>query len=106
MLIQSKPPKKLWVKILLTACYLVNLSPSTIIEFKTPFEKWLGKPVDYGIMKAFGCPAYVHISQGKLALRALKAIFIGYPEGVKGFKVWCTDLNLLKCIMSIDVVFN
>ncbi|KAH9687674.1 hypothetical protein KPL70_014852 [Citrus sinensis] len=106
MLIQSKLPKTLWAEILLTACYLVNLSPSTGINFKTPFEMWSGKTADYGILKAFGCPAYIHVSQGKLAARALRGIFIGYPEGVKGFKIWCTDLKPPKCIVSRDVVFN
>lgn len=33
-------------------------------------------------------------------------MFIKYPEGVKGYKVWCTDLNPSKYIVSIDVVFN
>ncbi|KAH9669204.1 hypothetical protein KPL70_021692 [Citrus sinensis] len=60
----------------------------------------------YGILKAFGCPAYVHIGQGKLAPRALKGVFIGYLKGVKGFKVWCTDFNPPKCIVSRDVMFN
>ncbi|KAH9660266.1 hypothetical protein KPL70_024153 [Citrus sinensis] len=106
VLIQSKLPKTLWAETLLTACYLVNLIPSTAINFKTPFEIWYGKPADYGNLKAFGCPAYVHISQGKLAPRALKGVFIGYPEGVKGFKVWCTDLNPPRCIVSRDIVFN
>ena len=106
MLIQSKFPKTLWAETLLTACYLINISPSTAINFKTPFEMWYGRPVDYEILKAFGCPAYVHISQCKLAPRALKSVFIGYPEGVKGFKVWCTDLNPLRCIVSRDIVFN
>ncbi|KAH9779095.1 hypothetical protein KPL71_007588 [Citrus sinensis] len=102
----SKLPKTLWAETLLTTCYLVNLSPSTAISFKTPFEMWYGRPADYGILKAYGCPAYVHISQGKLAPRALKCVFIGYPEGVKGFKVWCTDLNPPRCIVSRDIVFN
>ncbi|KAH9649116.1 hypothetical protein KPL70_025868 [Citrus sinensis] len=43
---------------------------------------------------------------GKLAPRALKGILIGYPEGVKGFKIWCTDINPPKCIISRDVIFN
>ncbi|KAH9669205.1 hypothetical protein KPL70_021692 [Citrus sinensis] len=50
--------------------------------------------------------AYVHIGQGKLAPRALKGVFIGYLKGVKGFKVWCTDFNPPKCIVSRDVMFN
>ena len=46
MLIQSKPPKSLWVEILLTACCFVNLSPLTVIDFKTPFEIWSEKPME------------------------------------------------------------
>ena len=51
-------------------------------------------------------PTYIHARQCKLAPRALKCVFIKYPEGVKGYKVWCTDLNPSKYIVSIDVVFN
>ncbi|KAH9694912.1 Integrase catalytic domain-containing protein [Citrus sinensis] len=106
MLVQSKLPKTLWAEILLTACHLVNLSPSTAIEFKTPYERWTGQPANYGNLRAFGCPAYAHTSQGKLAPRALKGLFIGYPEGVKGYKIWCTDLSPPRCIISRDVTFN
>ncbi|KAH9782310.1 hypothetical protein KPL71_008845 [Citrus sinensis] len=69
MMIQAKLPKNLWAEILNTACYLVNLSPSTAIKFKTPFELW-------------------------------------YPEGTKGYKLWCTDLFPPRCIVSRDVKFN
>ncbi|KAH9647613.1 hypothetical protein KPL70_025255 [Citrus sinensis] len=106
MLVQSKLPKTLWAEILLTACHLVNLSPSTAIDFKTPYERWTGQPANYGNLRAFGCPAYAHTSQGKLAPRALKGFFIGYPEGVKGYKIWCTDLSPPRCIISRDVTFN
>ncbi|KAH9703677.1 hypothetical protein KPL70_011177 [Citrus sinensis] len=106
MLVQTNLPKSLWAEILLTACYLVNLSPSSAIEFKTPYKRWTGQPANYGDLKVFGCTAYMHISQGKLAPRALKGIFIGYPEGVKGFKIRCTDINPPKCIISRDVIFN
>ena len=48
------------------ACYLVNRSPSTIIEFKTPFEVWFGILADYSIFRVFGCPTYTHVNDGKL----------------------------------------
>ena len=54
----------------------------------------------------FGCTAYAHANQGKLAPRALKGLFIGYLEGVKGYKIWYTDLAPPKCIANRDVVFN
>ena len=106
MLIQSKLSKLVWAKILLTTCYLVNLIPSTTIDFKTLFKMWSGKPANYGILKVFGFPTYVHVSQGKLAPRALKDVFISYAEGVKGIKVCCTDFNPPECIVSRDVMFN
>ena len=31
---------------------------------------------------------------------------MGYPDGVKGYKIWCTDLRPPKCIISKDVIFN
>ncbi|KAH9649108.1 Integrase catalytic domain-containing protein [Citrus sinensis] len=79
----SQLPKGLWAETLLTASYLVNLSPSATLDFKTPFEKWHGKPADYGSLKVFGCPTYAHVSQGKLAPRAFKGKFIGYPEDME-----------------------
>lgn len=62
ILVQSKLPKTLEVEILLTACYLVNLILSTTIDFKTPYDKWIGQPKNYRDLRAFGCRAYVYIS--------------------------------------------
>ena len=88
MLATTNLPKTLRAETLLTACYLVNLSPYSAIDFKTPDKKQTGQPANYENLRAFNCPAYVHTSQGKLAPRALKGFFIGYPERVKGYKIW------------------
>ncbi|KAH9650014.1 hypothetical protein KPL70_026198 [Citrus sinensis] len=106
MMIQSKLPKGLWAETLLTACLLVNLSPSAAIEFKTPYELWSGKPGNYNNLKVFGCTTYAHTNQGKLEPRALKGQLIGYPDGVKGYKLWCSQLTPPRCITSRDIVFN
>ncbi|KAH9801673.1 hypothetical protein KPL71_001112 [Citrus sinensis] len=94
------------VETLSIACYIVNMSPYSGINFKTPIELWTGKPADYSNIMVFGCPAYAHIKQRKLELRALKGVFLGYPEEVKGYKLWCTDLKSPKAIISRGVVFN
>ena len=106
MLVQSQLPKSLWAEILLTACYLVNLNPYVALDYKTPFKLWHGKPASYDSLRVFGCPAYAHVRQGKLAPRAIRVHFIGYPEGVKGYKMLFTDLNPAKCIIGRDVIFN
>lgn len=38
--------------------------------------------------------------------RALKCIFIDYPEGVKGLKVWNLESKGPRCFNTRDVVFN
>ncbi|GJR44326.1 retrovirus-related pol polyprotein from transposon TNT 1-94 [Tanacetum coccineum] len=44
LLIQSGLPKTFWAKAACTAAYLINRSPSTTIEKKTPMEMWSGHP--------------------------------------------------------------
>nr|XP_012568128.1 uncharacterized protein LOC105851557 [Cicer arietinum] len=41
--------------------------------------------------------------KGKLAPRAKKWYFVGYPSGVKGYRIWCPENS--KCIISKDVKF-
>lgn len=55
-------------------------------------------PVRYKHKRIFGCLDYVHFKQGKLDVRALKGVFIGYPEGVKSYKVWCEAVH--GCVIS------
>ena len=54
----------------------------------------------------FGCSAYAYIKQDKLQPRAKKCVFLGYPEGIKGYRLWCVELGFQKCLISRDVRFN
>ena len=31
---------------------------------------------------------------------------MGYPKGVKGYKLWCLEYRFKKCLISRDVIFN
>ncbi|KAH9687838.1 hypothetical protein KPL70_014918 [Citrus sinensis] len=83
MLIHSKLPMSLWAEALDTACFIVNKSPSSGINFRTPYELWSGKPADYSHLRIFGCPAYAHVKQGKLEPKAFKCVFLGYPAAIE-----------------------
>ena len=79
--------KEFWAEAVNMACYLINRSPSSAIEWKAPKEVWLGKPVDYSGLRVFGYPAYAYANDGKLEPRAKKCIFLGYAHGMKGYKL-------------------
>ncbi|KAH9752632.1 hypothetical protein KPL71_014771 [Citrus sinensis] len=81
--------KKFWAEAVSYASHLINRVPSTVIRGKTPMEMWSGKHAqDYDFLRIFRCPAYYHVKDGKLDPRARKAIFVGFKDGVKGFKLW------------------
>ena len=98
MLSNAGLDKEFWAEAVSSACYLVNRSPTTSIECKTPEEVWSGKLDDYSRLKVFGCPAYAHVNEGKLEPRAKKCVFMGYPENVKG-------RGKRRCYEDIDVVW-
>ena len=106
MLYSSGSSKHFWGEAVMTTCYLVNRTPSSAIDLKTLEELWSGKPSNYDHLRIFGCTTYVHQSEGKLVTRSIKCIFLGYPEGVKGYKLWNKESSGVKIIISRDVVFN
>ena len=81
-------PSMFWGEAVMTTAHLVNLSPSTAIKFRFPECVWSGRQLDYSRLKVFGCAAYAHQNEGKLEPRAVKGVFVGYPNGVKGSRVW------------------
>uniref|UniRef100_A0A5B7C5R0 Retroviral polymerase SH3-like domain-containing protein n=1 Tax=Davidia involucrata TaxID=16924 RepID=A0A5B7C5R0_DAVIN len=98
--------REFWAEAVNTACHLVNRSSSIAIECKTPQEVWYGSLATYTNLRVFGCPTYAHVNEGKLEPKAKKCIFLGYSDGVKGYKLWCTDENSPKYIISKDVTFD
>ncbi|WVZ23807.1 hypothetical protein V8G54_002351 [Vigna mungo] len=105
MLLGSGLSKAFWGEAANTAVYLINRSPSSALNFKTPMEVWSGRPADYSHLRVFGSLAFAHVRGDKLDSRAAKCIFLGYVEGVKGYRLWRLD-SPSKLIISRDVIFN
>lgn len=106
MLSHSGLSKLFWAKVVNTVCYLVNRSLPTTINYKTPFEVWLGTSTNYTHLKVFGCPAYVHVNNGKLEPGIKKYIFLRYGSRVKGYRLWCIDSKSPSFVISRNVTFN
>ena len=68
--------KSFWAEAMTYASHLINRSSSSAIGGKTPMEMWSGKATtDYDMLRVFGCPAYYHISDGKLEARLERPCF-------------------------------
>ncbi|KAH9689148.1 Integrase catalytic domain-containing protein [Citrus sinensis] len=76
------------------------------IRLKTAMEMWTVKPADYSYLHAFGCPVYVMYNaqeRTKLDPKSRRCIFLGYADGVKGYRLW--DPTAHKIVISRDVIF-
>lgn len=103
---QSNVPIHLWGDCLLTATYIINKTPTSILDHKTPYEVLFHKSPSYKHMKIFGCLCYastLHIRQDKFAPRAFKCVFLGYPQNQKGYKL--LNLETGQHFVSRDVYF-
>ena len=91
MLSESGLESKFWAEAVSTAVYLLNRTPSSVIDFETPEQRWTTEAPDLSGLRRFGCIAYMLTDDGKLSPRAKKGVFTEYPEGVKGFRIWLLD---------------
>lgn len=67
---------------------------------------WYGKLSRHKYLRIFICLAYACTNDGKLESQALKCIFVGYPEGVKGYKLCLEKPKKHKFFISRDITFN
>ena len=68
-----------------------NQSPTSTLVDKTPHEVWSSKKPSIAHPRFLGCDAYMHVpkeKRRKLENKAEKCIFVGYKDGIKGYKLW------------------
>ncbi|KAL9245201.1 hypothetical protein vseg_018879 [Gypsophila vaccaria] len=105
--IHAHLPISFWSECILTACFLINKLPTSILQWKSPYEVLYGEQPCYDDLKIFGSLCYTTIPtrfKDKFGVRARKCVFIGYPFGQKGYKVY--DLDAHKIFVSRDVIFR
>ena len=112
LLFQMSVPKSYWGEAVLTAAYLINRLPSSILNGVSPVQLMNSFFPTVPIMtslqsRVFGCCAFVHVHgphRGKLDPRAVKCIFIGYSPNKKGYK--CYHPQSRHFYISMDVTFH
>ncbi|PRQ17191.1 putative RNA-directed DNA polymerase [Rosa chinensis] len=107
LMLQTNVPKKFWSQGIQTAAYIINRLPSSVLNFKSPFEVLKGRKVDITHLRVFGCTCFVHVQSNhrdKFDPRAVKCVFLGYSSTQKGYK--CYNSQTRKLFVSRDVHFD
>ena len=84
LLLQHTIPQRFLGDAILTACYLINRMPSSILGDQVPHSLLFpNQPLFCLPPRVFGCTCFVHIltlGQDKLSVKAVKCIFLGYSR--------------------------
>jgi hypothetical protein len=101
-------PATLWGEAALTACYLWNRTESTTLPpGVTPYEIVNGRKPNLSHLRIFGARCFARIPselQTKLGPHSRHAIFLGYPEGTKGYHL--QDQGTGAFFTARDVIFD
>ncbi|KAL2249476.1 UNVERIFIED_CONTAM: Retrovirus-related Pol polyprotein from transposon TNT 1-94 [Sesamum indicum] len=106
LLFQASLPIKFWGDAILTATFLINRTPSRLLEWKTPFELLYGHPPQFDHLRTFGSLCFatnINPHKSKFHPRALKCILIGYSMHQKAYKLF--DIESHSVLFSRDVQF-
>jgi hypothetical protein len=99
-------PAVFWGEAVVMAVYILNRSPTKVLNGKTPYEACHGHKPAVSHLRVFGCLAFGkelgHI--GKLDDRSTLVVFIGYAEGSKAYHI--LDPGTQHVRTTRDVVFD
>ncbi|CAL1369789.1 unnamed protein product [Linum trigynum] len=103
---QSGLPLEYRSECVLHAVYLINRTPTPILQNRSPVEVLFQKPASLAHLRVFGSLCYAStLAHGrtKFAPRARQCVFLGFPAGIKGYKVM--DIHTKQVFVSRDVIF-
>ena len=85
MMSQANVPTSFWCFALETATFLLNRTPTKVVE-KTPYGMWTGRKPNMSFLRIWGCESHVKkLTSDKLAPKTDKCLFVGYPKETKGY---------------------
>ncbi|KAL4385154.1 hypothetical protein GQ457_15G011160 [Hibiscus cannabinus] len=105
--IQAGLPLKFWIDCVMHSAYLINITPTPVLDSRTPFELLFQTVPKVTHLRIFGCLSYASVlprPETKMHPRSVKCIFLGFPKHSKGYRLF--DISTHKVFISRDVVFS
>ncbi|GJY11854.1 ribonuclease H-like domain-containing protein, partial [Tanacetum coccineum] len=102
---QGEIPLNMWFECVLTATYLINRLPTSVLNIKYPYDLVYNKPPSLKHLRSFGCLAYATIlnSHDKFGSRSEKCVLVGYSNSKKGYKLWSLDnKQSVQCVNHLN----
>ena len=107
LLSQASMPTTYWSYAILSTVFLINLLPTSILGFTSPWSKLYSSSPDLSQLKVFGCACYPLLrpyTSHKLDPRTKECLFLGYFPRSKGYL--CLDLSTHNLYVSRHVLLN
>jgi len=101
LIFQAHLPSLFWDFVVQHATYLINCTPTPLLQNIAPYEKLHGKPCDISNLRVFGCLCYsstLTAHRKKLDDRYVHGTFLGFPAHTKGYiflnlKYHCIEIS-------------
>ncbi|GJY38141.1 putative RNA-directed DNA polymerase [Tanacetum coccineum] len=105
LMFQGGIPLNFWSDCILTAVYLINRLPSSVLNGRSPYELLHNKKPNLSHLRCFGCLCFSTIlnNNDKLTSRSEKCVLIGYSPVKKAYKLLSLDNR--SVLFSRDVRF-
>jgi hypothetical protein len=107
LLAQGSMPLKFCDEAFRSAVYLINRTPSRVLQYETPLEKIFNTKPNYLSLRVFRCDCWPNlrpVNTRKLQFRSKQCTFLGYSQQHKGFKY--LDVATGRVYTSHDVIFD
>lgn len=102
---QGGIPLVFWSECILTATYLINRLPSSVLNGKSPFYMVYGREPSLVHLRSFGCLCFATILKDtdKFSEKSEKCVLVGYASGKKAYEL--LSLENRSILYSRDVKF-
>ena len=107
VLIGRHVPKLFWLEATRWCIHIINRTPTTTMQDKTPEEAWGGIKPSIAYFRVFGCIAHVHTSYQhriKLDGKSKRYVLLGVSDESKAYRLF--DPVCQKIIIIRDVIFE